>query len=1213
MKERLSRASGSPARPGAFVGWLALLLAPAFAAPMADAQVQVSVSASDPEAGESPADDGEFRVRRVGGSTFTPVTVVYTVSGTASPGEDYTPLSGSVSLGLLQSDAAIAVQVPGDDETLEGEESVTITLDEQASSGVTVVNGVATVTIADSEHSVSIAESSNATEGPVSAGTVVVSLGARNESGEDLAVDYEIAGSATAGSDYETLSGTAVIAVGSTTDTIEVTPIQDDRLERDETVTIALTTTGNPTVPVGPPATAEITIADDEAVGDDDGDGLSNLEECPDLSPCPDTDDDGQPDHRDADDDGDGIPTGSENPPDQDTDDDGKPDYLDDDDDGDGRPTLEEDADEDGDGNPATNPTDRDGDDVPDYLDPEDQGGPGGDLDNDGLSNEREDELGTDPENPDTDGDGVLDGAEDEAGTDPLDAGSFEDADGDLVPDAVEIEDGTDPADPKSFADRDGGGTADHIETVAYASHGAPQSDETDPLDDWRDVDGDGLPDRLELAIGGDPASADSPTADGAGDDGGNGLSNAVEAYLSGIGIVSADQNSDFDRDGYPDATEVSLALHPLRADERDGDGDGIPDTVEFQAGVDIGPATDTDGDGVPDAREVALRTDTLDANSPVANGALDDDGDGISNALEHVLELLGGSGDAGEDSDGDGLADAEEVRLGSDPARSEQPAPWIELTQAEIGPVSAVIPDGGQASATAVVAGHQTATVRYDWSASDNAVLAVVSGSQMQETLRFAPDTLPAGPYTLVLRVQRELADYSSTESEITFTFSVAPDADPADVADGDNDGIPDAADDIDARTGFANELHAQGGLQMQGEAGLRLQLGTTARTRHSTSARVTAEDIANAGDGKGGSVNNSEDTFDYPGGMYDFEITNLPEPGRSVQVVIPQSMPVGEFAEYRKFHPQTGWVRYVEDENNSVASAPGSSAGCPPPDDGAYQSGITAGHRCIRLTIEDGGPNDGDGDLGPNGMIKDPGGVATPKGEVTVGGGSGSFGGAMLLILGFFAWLTARRASLPAANAVLCCCALAAWPTGGHADVFVGAGAGVSGLDPNTAGTPFTTVEDSDFGYKAFAGIDLTPISRRLAVEAFWADLGRAELSDGGSIDYSLYGLGLMYGTGSVRFPRLSGFVEVGVARLKADANIPFRQEEEASGYLGIAGAFAIRRHWFLQLQYDYFTKDAQFLTLSLVRRFRTDTATRPETYPLPPDREPGVLSRK
>ena len=42
------------------------------------------------------------------------------------------------------------------------------------------------------------------------------------------------------------------------------------------------------------------------------------------------------------------------------------------------------------------------------------------DLDSDGLSNEQEIKLGTDPKNPDTDGDGMSDGDEVRAGTDPL-------------------------------------------------------------------------------------------------------------------------------------------------------------------------------------------------------------------------------------------------------------------------------------------------------------------------------------------------------------------------------------------------------------------------------------------------------------------------------------------------------------------------------------------------------------------------------------------------------------------------------------------------------------------------------------------------------------------------------------------------------------------------------------------------------------------------
>ena len=61
-------------------------------------------------------------------------------------------------------------------------------------------------------------------------------------------------------------------------------------------------------------------------------------------------------------------------------------------------------------------PNDSDGDGIIDSLDPDD--------DNDGLDDDVELTLGTDPKNPDTDGDGVPDGQELGDGSDPLDPGS---------------------------------------------------------------------------------------------------------------------------------------------------------------------------------------------------------------------------------------------------------------------------------------------------------------------------------------------------------------------------------------------------------------------------------------------------------------------------------------------------------------------------------------------------------------------------------------------------------------------------------------------------------------------------------------------------------------------------------------------------------------------------------------------------------------------
>ena len=101
---------------------------------------------------------------------------------------------------------------------------------------------------------------------------------------------------------------------------------------------------------------------------------------------------------------------------------------------------------------------DSDGDGIPDDveiavgLDPNDPNDAGLDLDNDGLSNLDEFNLGTFINDADSDDDGILDGEEVAAGADgfvtnPL----LNDTDGDGVRDALEIQTGSDPTDPASL------------------------------------------------------------------------------------------------------------------------------------------------------------------------------------------------------------------------------------------------------------------------------------------------------------------------------------------------------------------------------------------------------------------------------------------------------------------------------------------------------------------------------------------------------------------------------------------------------------------------------------------------------------------------------------------------------------------------------------------------------------------------------------------
>lgn len=113
------------------------------------------------------------------------------------------------------------------------------------------------------------------------------------------------------------------------------------------------------------------------------------------------------------------------------------------------------------------------------------------DTDGDGLSDEEELRIGTDPYRADTDYDGIPDGIEVATGTNPLDP----DTDGDGLADGFEDKnrDGiVDPGetDPRKW-DTDGGGISDGDEVLGGLG------DSLDPLDD--DTDQDGVPNPIDL------------------------------------------------------------------------------------------------------------------------------------------------------------------------------------------------------------------------------------------------------------------------------------------------------------------------------------------------------------------------------------------------------------------------------------------------------------------------------------------------------------------------------------------------------------------------------------------------------------------------------------------------------------------------------------------------------------------------------------------
>jgi hypothetical protein len=97
--------------------------------------VVLGIVGVDPDAAEigadSLADPAVFEIRRVDGPVDVPVTVWYTVAGSAANGVDYDRLEGTIALPAGQEKVELIVK-PMPDQALEGEESVVISLEPPA-------------------------------------------------------------------------------------------------------------------------------------------------------------------------------------------------------------------------------------------------------------------------------------------------------------------------------------------------------------------------------------------------------------------------------------------------------------------------------------------------------------------------------------------------------------------------------------------------------------------------------------------------------------------------------------------------------------------------------------------------------------------------------------------------------------------------------------------------------------------------------------------------------------------------------------------------------------------------------------------------------------------------------------------------------------------------------------------------------------------------
>ena len=255
------------------------------------------------------------------------------------------------------------------------------------------------------------------------------------------------------------------------------------------------------------------------------------------------------------------------------------------------------------------------------------------------------------------------------------------------------------------------------------------------------------------------------------------------------------------------------------------------------------------------------------------------------------------------------------------------------------------------------------------DWSASDNNLVATSEDGAMM--FEFDPAALAEGGYEVAAMVT------DSGIADATFDIGVLIRVSAEAVeADSDGDGVPDSKDTSEETNVIAVDADA-GTAAVTADAGVKLVIGDAAQASGTSGIAVSEETIAASGaDGGEAPSNGDDEDFNYPAGVYDFQVQDLPVPGQSVRLTIPVASGIPADAVMRKYTEAEGWFDFVIDENNGVASAPGEGGACPSVGSELYVDGLAEGDTCLQLTVQDGGPNDADGST--NGEYDDPSGIA-------------------------------------------------------------------------------------------------------------------------------------------------------------------------------------------------------------------------------------------
>lgn len=174
----------------------------------------------------------------------------------------------------------------------------------------------------------------------------------------------------------------------------------------------------------------------------------------------------------------------------------------------------------------------------------------------------------------------------------------------------------------------------------------------------------------------------------------------------------------------------------------------------------------------------------------------------------------------------------------------------------------------------------------------------------------------------------------------------------------------------------------------------------------------------------------------------------------------------------------------------------------------------------------------------------------------------------------------------------------------------IYIGAGALISDLEPDTNGvTEFTVDDTTSGGGTVFLGYDITP---RFSIEGHYSDLGEATFDPNGSIDYQVGAIsGLLYFLNSDRNRAkregFSLFGRVGAGILENDSNgVPFDQVNGGHLLIGLGGEYGLENGLAFRLEATSHDEDIIYGQGSILYRFggngpSRSSVRRPATPPV------------